>query len=602
MKLHLSEDLTLPVDVVTQTLLVVGKRGSGKSTTAARLVEQIAKAGVPFVVLDPADTWWGLKASRAGGVGLPVYVLGGRHADLPLEPGGGALVAELLCEHRIPLVLSCKHLSGGARSRFMIDFASTLFQKWGGGPLHVVLEEAHELAPQSIPKGEQAEAMLGAFKRLWKLGRSSGIGGTAITQRPASLSKDITTQSEILVVHKTIGPQDVDAVKAWIRYHQESEEILGQLATLKTGEAFLWAPEFPEDAPIGLKRVQISPRETFDSSATPKVGEKRVEPKELAPVDLERLRSKMASTIERAKAEDPRELRKTIADLRAELKRAAQPKPTETPKRQPGREVPVLTDAQVKRLEVAAARLEAAFERHANRTGLAQAELSKALDAGQAAAQQIRVALAQATRAAASAGVASAHRASHVVGVGRPAMASRPAPAVPPRAAPPPADGLTGPEQRILDAIAWLESLGQRQPEEAAVAFLSGYTVGGGAFNNPRGALRTKGLVTYPAGGRLALTEAGRAQARTPEDALTPDELQARVLQRLPGPEQKLLRVLLDKYPEPVTNEELARAAGYEPGGGAFNNPRGRLRSLGLVDYPDRGLVRALPVLFLEVS
>jgi DNA helicase HerA-like ATPase len=53
--------------------------------------------------------------------------------------------------------------------------------------------------------------MLGAFKRLWKLGRASGIGGTAVTQRPASLSKDITTQSEILIAHRTIGPQDVKA-------------------------------------------------------------------------------------------------------------------------------------------------------------------------------------------------------------------------------------------------------------------------------------------------------------------------------------------------------------------------------------------------------
>jgi hypothetical protein len=49
-----------------------------------------------------------------------------------------------------------------------------------------------------------------------------------------------------------------------------------------------------------------------------------------------------------------------------------------------------------------------------------------------------------------------------------------------------------------------------------------------------------------------------------------------------------------------VENDALARAAGYEPGGGAFNNPRGRLRSLGLVEYPERGKVVARPLLFLE--
>jgi uncharacterized protein len=187
--LRLAKDLTFPLDAVTQTFLVVGKRGSGKSNTAARFVEQLHHAHLPFVVLDPVDTWWGLKAGRDGEKGLDVYVFGGRKADLPLEPGGGALIADVLCEHRLSMVLSVKHLSGRERSTFMVDFARTLFQKWAGGPLHVVLEEAHELAPQNTQNAKEGEqAMLGAFKRLWKLGRASGIGGTAVTQRPASLS------------------------------------------------------------------------------------------------------------------------------------------------------------------------------------------------------------------------------------------------------------------------------------------------------------------------------------------------------------------------------------------------------------------------------
>jgi DNA helicase HerA-like ATPase len=59
-KLKIADDLSLPLDAVTQTFLIVGKRGSGKSNTAARLVEQFHRARLPFVVLDPVDTWWGL--------------------------------------------------------------------------------------------------------------------------------------------------------------------------------------------------------------------------------------------------------------------------------------------------------------------------------------------------------------------------------------------------------------------------------------------------------------------------------------------------------------------------------------------------------------
>ncbi len=66
---------------------------------------------------------------------------------------------------------------------------------------------------------------------------------------------------------------------------------------------------------------------------------------------------------------------------------------------------------------------------------------------------------------------------------------------------------LTGPEQRILDAIAWLESIGVDSPEETAVAFLAGYRIGGGAFNNPRGRLRIKGLIDYVGSGCLRLTD-----------------------------------------------------------------------------------------------
>jgi hypothetical protein len=153
--------------------------------------------------------------------------------------------------------------------------------------------------------------------------------------------------------------------------------------------------------------------------------------------------------------------------------------------------------------------------------------------------------------------------------------------------------------QRILDAIAWLESIGIEAPQQAAVAFLAGYTYGGGAFNNPRGKLNTSGLVTYLPGERIRLTETGRDLASFPDVPLTARALQEHVMSVLPGPHQKILRVLLDKYPTPITKDECAALAGYAPGG-AFNNPLGRLRSMGLVSYSQPGYVVAEALLFLE--
>jgi hypothetical protein len=94
------------------------------------------------------------------------------------------------------------------------------------------------------------------------------------------------------------------------------------------------------------------------------------------------------------------------------------------------------------------------------------------------------------------------------------------------------------------------------------------------------------------------LTAEGWNYASVPDVPLSATEMQQRILQRLPGPERKILTVLLNE-PEGLTNAELAERAGYTNGGGAYNNPRGRLRSLGLIEYrADRVVPK--PLLFLE--
>jgi hypothetical protein len=600
-RLKLADDLLLPPDAVTQTFLIVGKRGSGKSNTAARLVEQFYRAKLPFVVLDPVDTWWGLKAGRNGEKGLDVYVFGGRKADLPLNAGDGALIADVLCEHRASMVLSVKHLSGRERSAFMVKFAQTLFQKWGGGPLHVVLEEAHELAPQMAGRGGGSEdgeaAMLGAFKRLWKLGRASGIGGSAITQRPASLSKDITTQSEILIAHRTIGPQDVAAVGQWVKYHGEKLDILAELPMLPTGEAYIWAPEFPEGKALGLIRTAILLRETYDSASTPKVGEQRVEPKELAAVDLEKLRAKMAATIEKQKADDPRELRKTIERLKAEnaaaLKKAA-PVSAPPPKVV---EKPVLKDNQIAALDTAIGRLEKAIDRAADVLTKPFAGVREQLGALAGAVKSVRQPALPMPPAVAEfgrkfeGGPHVEHR--------RPAAA----PPRPPRVPPYNGNGdlhLPPAKQKILNALAWLETIGQVQVERNVAAFIAGISSKSSAYENNVSALRTAGLIEYPGPNLLRLTEEGRAAAVAPDAPPTSQDLHQQLANMLPPAQWKLVDAAIRIYPRSVTRPELAELAGVSAASSAFENNVSRMRTLGLLDYPQQGMVVATPRLFLE--
>ncbi len=577
--IHLAPKLTLPLDAVTQTFAILGVRGSGKTNTGVVLVEELLTQNQQVVVIDPVDVWWGIKSSKDGkSAGFRVPIIGGEHADVPLDAASGSLIADFVADNRASVILALRHLSMNDQRRFATEFAKRLYDRKGPAefrsPMMLVVDEADEFVPQRIPSGH--EPMFGAFDRIVRRGRSSGLGVTLISQRPQVINKDVLSQMETLVAMRVLHKLDRAALDAWIEAHDTEgrrEEFMASLASLDRGDAWVWSPSW-----LGVfQRVHIRERNTFDSSATPKAGVQVAPPKQIAHVDLEKLRASMAETLEKAKADDPRELRRQIAELQKQLR-------TKTP-------APLVqgTDKTA---------LKAEYERGAasERSRLLK-QFEKAFIHARAKWNRIRQAIEDEPWAEFSTVLDPSKQ---------PAIAT-PAPVqvMPARVERAPqrrateADGsLTGPEQRILDALAWLESIGIERPEQTAVAFLAGYTIGGGAWNNPRGALRTKGLIEY-SGDALLLTDGGRSFARFPDVALTTEELQRRVLERLPGPESRILRVLIDAYPKGLANDELARAAGYEPGGGAYNNPRGRLRSLGLIEYR-AGEVIARPVLFLE--
>lgn len=158
---------------------------------------------------------------------------------------------------------------------------------------------------------------------------------------------------------------------------------------------------------------------------------------------------------------------------------------------------------------------------------------------------------------------------------------------------------LSGPEKKILKALGELLSIGKERPPVNMVAAWAGYSPIGGAFGNPRGSLRSKGLVDYPQPGLMALTDAGRAFVG---DCESPDqeEIWRRIETTCSGPEVKILRALIDNAgQEEISKEDLAGKAGYSPIGGAFGNPIGALRTKGLLDYPRQGVVQAADWLFI---
>jgi len=363
------------------------------------------------------------------------------------------------------------------------------------------------------------------------------------------LNKNVLSQVDGLVAFKLTASQDRKPLGEWVKANAEEGEwptVYAQMPTFQVGQGLVWIPGRQV-----FEIAQFPPKITFDSSRTPKRGE-RVVRRELKPVDLDKLRGKLASIEEEAKANDPRALKAEVQRLTRELAKAqkqvaAPPKPQIV---------------------------------HANAD-----EIEAAREDGRA--QGVAEGLRRAVEAISGLAGGKSTRTTRSVAV------SAPPPAV--DRSPPPTGG---PAQRILNALAWWKALGHDRPLNEQVSFIAGYTHGSGGYNNPRGALKSAGLVDYPEPGRVSLTDAGEAQAEAPDAPPTGEELRLRVLGKLAGPQQRILSVLIDAYPEAVSNEECAAKAGYTHGSGGYNNPRGNLKTLNIIGYPSPGYVRASDWLF----
>lgn len=315
--IKLSKDLTLPLDVAGEAIAILATRGAGKSYTSSVLIEELYLSRVQVVVIDPTGVYWGLRSNAKGtGDGVPIIVLGGVHGDVPLQETAGKLIADLVVDTAQSLVLDLSDFeSDGAQCRFMTDFAERLYRRKARSrtTLHLVVDEADEFAPQRPQKNEAR--MLGAMAKFVRRGRSRGIGMTLITQRSASINKNLLDLVETMIVMRMLGPRDREAVNGWIKHKNLDDEhdVLSSLPSLPTGTAWVWSPMRDILQKVAMRRI-----ETFDSYVTPKPGEVRVEPKALAKVDIDKLGEQIKATAEKAKADDPVALRKRIAELEKE--------------------------------------------------------------------------------------------------------------------------------------------------------------------------------------------------------------------------------------------------------------------------------------------
>jgi hypothetical protein len=149
-----------------------------------------------------------------------------------------------------------------------------------------------------------------------------------------------------------------------------------------------------------------------------------------------------------------------------------------------------------------------------------------------------------------------------------------------------PSDGVSRPQQKILDAIAWLNDKGIEMPHKNTVAAVAGVSPTSGGYFNNLGAMKSAGLIDYPQPGFVSLTTEGGAVAIAPAGD---GELHEKWLEIVTEPQAKILRALIDAHPEPMQKDSLAEHIGVSPTSGGFFNNLGSLRTLGAIDYPQKG-------------
>lgn len=579
--LKISASLELPRDAATQTFAILGLRGSGKTNTAVDMLEEMLKVGQQVVWIDPVDVAWGIRSSRDGHAsGFAVTILGGEHGDVPLEGDSGKLIADFVIDNNASVILSLRHLSMNEQRQFATDFAERIYERKGKAEhrdaLHIFVDECDEFVPQNIEQGKQR--LFGAFDRLVRRGRSSGIGLTLISQRPQVVNKSVLSQCETLICHRILHKLDRKAVDEWVQAHDTEgrrEVFMQSLASLARGEAWVWSPSWLDV----FVKVQMRQRETFDSSATPVAGKQAVVPKQAAEVDLEALREKLKRTIDKVKENDPAILKRRIA----ELERA--PKPDAEREKMLIEQIQKM-ETELKELRVRDA--QAAFVKEM------AADLFHALTAATRTAGELAARLdlplpeTAPERAPLSAKELwgggtrpkpAQHSAASSNGLNAPQM------------------DLTAPQIRILEGLGRCLSIKRDRVTRPWVAFLAGASPKSSAFTNNLGALRTKGFIDYE-NGLVYLTENGRRSVHISKP-MTEGELHDRIIDMLPVPQGRILNVLLDRSGKSLDRPKLAELAGASPTSSAFTNNLGAMRSLGLIEYGPGSTVFAKQDLFL---
>lgn len=567
--------VSIPLDsyVISGTALL-GTKGAGKTYAAKGIAEQLLDHDIPIVVFDPIGRWRFMKIAGEDSKrprGYKIVVAGGEQPDLPLTAQSAQAIVRAAIRENIPLVLDLydRKLSKADWRRIVQSCFRTLLYE-NKGIRHVFLEETAEFAPQKIQDGETYAEV----EKLVRMGGNALLGITLINQRAQEVNKAVLDLCDNLVLMKQRGSHAIDALEKWIdKLDPDSAKMIARaMPRMTAGEAWVFTGSADASTHVHTDPIRsFHPDRTKPQLTAAAAAARSADPAEF----VTKLSGELDQLLKEAEANDPKRLRARIADLERQATKGA---PAPAPGKAASRE-------ELKAAEDRGYRRGADQERKTIVAALHRWQ--KSLKG------QIHQALELALREIALPDELGKDPGNYpVTSRKEPASAAPPAPRATPALRssgngdmPPELAGLG---KRVLDALAWLAAKGIEPAPRATVAAVAHVKPSGGYYARVVGNLKTSGYVEYPGDGTIALTDSGRSYADAGDGS---GEVHEQWLEILTGLERKLIEVLIERHGESLTREQLAQAAAVDEAGGYFSRVVGHLKTLGAIDYPQKGHV-----------
>ena len=197
-------------DACQRTVVLIGGKGSGKSTAIRQLMRVAQEKKLPVIAMDPT----GALISKDFNVIRVGHQYNQDQIKVLLR------VMRSLWKGKQALVLDVSDLTREENSGFANEVFPEIFKYRDG---MVMIDEVPEFVPQ-----------FGAFKseeliRFNRKCRNKNIGTVLATQRPASVSKEVLALGDLYLVFRVVHPPDRETVSKLFALHYEDKAEINQV-------------------------------------------------------------------------------------------------------------------------------------------------------------------------------------------------------------------------------------------------------------------------------------------------------------------------------------------------------------------------------------